>query len=385
MISFVWAPGQRLPAGTGGSENYTIGQVRELTRRDIPAQVITIGVGADDGRNDFPGIQFRSKATIDQVSELEGSIVFVTFFDRISTPQPAFQMLHIPPPVLHEDARIIREQMRGRKLIAPSTFAARIWSEFLRVPSATINVVHPFAEPEFSQQPRVGRPRHNLRILFAGRLSPEKGIFTLLAMLHNELLGEIEKRAPRVTFTVTSAGADKPQGRIIQKMLQAHPRIDLVPAQKSACAMAKLMARHDIVIMPSNNQYWAETFGIVSVEAQHAGARVVASRSGGLPETDCGALHLVEADNAAALARGILRAIDQGPLSAAARARASKHFTVTQSVDQLLRVVGRDLAILPRKIRAPRAVATIPATRRPTSRTRPSGVASRVRETGNTP
>ena len=32
--------------------------------------------------------------------------------------------------------------------------------------------------------------------------------------------------------------------------------------------MAALMARHDIAVMPSNSQYWHETFGIVSIEAQ---------------------------------------------------------------------------------------------------------------------
>ncbi len=53
------------------------------------------------------------------------------------------------------------------------------------------------------------------------------------------------------------------------------------------------MARHDIVVMPSNSQYWHETFGIVSIEAQHSGCRVVASDDGGLPETDCGGVVLV--------------------------------------------------------------------------------------------
>lgn len=42
------------------------------------------------------------------------------------------------------------------------------------------------------------------------------------------------------------------------------------------------------VVMPSNSHYWHETFGIVSVEAQHAGCRVIASDDGGLPVTDCG-------------------------------------------------------------------------------------------------
>ncbi len=48
VISFIWSAGNPLPAGTGGSENYTVGQVRELNRRGEPAQVVTIGL--DDAR-----------------------------------------------------------------------------------------------------------------------------------------------------------------------------------------------------------------------------------------------------------------------------------------------------------------------------------------------
>ena len=60
VISFVWSPGDVLPAGTGGSENYTTGQVRELNRRGVPAQVVTIGLGEADGRDQFTDIPFVS-------------------------------------------------------------------------------------------------------------------------------------------------------------------------------------------------------------------------------------------------------------------------------------------------------------------------------------
>jgi D-inositol-3-phosphate glycosyltransferase len=107
------------------------------------------------------------------------------------------------------------------------------------------------------------------------------------------------------------------------------------------------MARHDIVVIPSNSQYWHETFGIVSVEAQHAGGRVVASDDGGLPETDCGGVVLVQPDNAEALAWGILAAAGSGPVSPAARHDAGARFTVGQSVDSLLRIFARPLPIPP--------------------------------------
>ena len=53
MISFVWPRGEPMLAGTGGSETYTTGHVRELLRRGIPAQVVTVGHGARGGHKDF--------------------------------------------------------------------------------------------------------------------------------------------------------------------------------------------------------------------------------------------------------------------------------------------------------------------------------------------
>ena len=100
-------------------------------------------------------------------------------------------------------------------------------------------------------------------------------------------------------------------------------------------------------VMPSNSQYWHETFGIVSIEAQHSGCRVIASDDGGLPETDCGGVVLITPDNAEALAWGIRETVDSGPFSPAARREAGAKFTVEQSVDTLLKVFDQPLPIPP--------------------------------------
>ncbi len=315
LISFIWSPGNPLPAGTGGSENYTVGQVRELTRRGIPAQVVTVGLGASDGRDGFAGVPFLSLPTLAGVGDLDGTVVFVNEPHTVATRHPAFLILHNPPPIRERKRAFAVEGTRERALIATSRYAAALWSEYLDVDVATISVVYPFAEPGFAAQPRPGREAGKTRVLFAGRLSPEKGIYTLLETLHVDVI----EQDPGLTFTATTAGADKPQGKIIERLLGAHPGISVVASRKTPPEMAALMARHDIVVMPSNSQYWHETFGIVSVEAQHSGCRVVASDDGGLPETDCGGVVLVSPDNAEALAWGIREAADSGPLSAAAR------------------------------------------------------------------
>jgi D-inositol-3-phosphate glycosyltransferase len=343
LISFIWSPGNPLPAGTGGSENYTVGQVRELTRRGIAAQVVTVGLGKRDGRDGFADIPFLSLPTLAKVSELDGTVIFVNEAHTVPTRRPAFLILHNPPPIRERYRAFAVEGTRELTLIATSQYAAALWSSYLDVDVATISVVYPFAEPGFAALPRPVREAGKTRVLFAGRLSPEKGIYTLLETLHLDI---IEQR-PGLEFTATTAGADKPQGKIIERLLGAHPGISVVASRKTPATMAALMARHDIVVVPSNSQYWHETFGIVSIEAQHAGCRVVASDDGGLPETDCGGVVLVRPDNAEALAWGIIKAADSGPVSPAARRDAGARFTVGQSVDSLLNVFTRPLPIPP--------------------------------------
>lgn len=346
MISFIWSPGNPLPAGTGGSENYTVGQVRELNRRGIPAQVITIGLGNDDGRDDFTDIPFLSLSTLADIGDLDDTVVFVNEPHPVPTRNPAFLILHNPPPIRERQKAFATEGTRVLALIATSRYAATLWARYLDVDVATVNVVYPFAEPCFAEQSRAGRPPGETRVLFAGRLSPEKGVYTLLETLHIDII----EQDVDLTFTATTAGADKPQGKIIERLLGEHPGISMVTARKTPAAMAALMADHDIVVMPSNSQYWHETFGIVSIEAQHSGCRVIASDDGGLPETDCGGVLLVKPDNAEALAWGIRTAIDSGPLSPANRQHAGTRFTVEQSVNTLLTVFAQPQAIPPATI-----------------------------------
>jgi glycosyltransferase involved in cell wall biosynthesis len=346
LISFIWSPGNPLPAGTGGSENYTIGQIRELKRRGIPAQVVTVGLGTDDGRDDFTGIPFLSLSALAEVSDLDSTVVFVNEPHTVPTRYPAFLILHNPPPIRERHRAFAVEGTRDRVLIATSRYAAALWSTYLDVDVSTISVVYPFAEPCFAGQFRPRNDARKTRVLFAGRLSPEKGIYTLLETMHIDII----EQDPEFTFTATTAGADKPQGKIIERLLGEHPGIRVVASCKTPASMAALMVGHDIVVMPSNSQYWHETFGIVSIEAQHSGCRVVASDDGGLPETDCGGVVLVMPDNAEALAWGIRQAADSGPFPAGARQDAGTRFTVGQSVDALLKVFAGPLPIPPAAI-----------------------------------
>jgi len=358
VISFIWQPGVKLPAGTGGSENYTIGQVRELIRRGIPAQVVTIGLGTKDGRNEFVDIPFKALSSRAKISNLDGIVVFVNEASDIKTKLPAFVIMHIPPPIREKGRAAVMKGVEGRGLIATSKYAARLWANYVPRKLADIHIAYPFAEPCFGPQIRKSNSKKTIRILFAGRLSAQKGIYTFLEMLHLDLIDENHN----LIFTVTTAGSDKPEGKIIQLLVDAHPNVTVVPKRKTPAAMAELMSAQDIVVMPSNSQYWHETFGIVSVEAQHSGCWVVASDDGGLPETNCGGVILVKPDDAQALAQGINEAIKRGPLPIEIRHRAAKHFTVEQSVDNLLKVLfpAEQLTLQPIERIVPKSYVKLP-------------------------
>lgn len=336
MLSFVWSARNPFLVGRGGSENYTAGQVRELMRRGIPTRIITIGFGEDDGREGFPDITFTAFDSMEQLSELDDILVGVTYPVTVPTKHPSFTILHCALSTYEgRDKRFDLEKMHLSHLVAPSKFAARTWANTLHMRPHRIPAVYPFAEDCFGQVERPDLPGDKINVLFAGRLTPDKGIYTLLAALHMESLAGLD-----FAVTATDAAGDTECGPIIRALLEAHPLVNVVPARRSPQEMAKLMAEHDIVVMPSTDIFWKENFGIVAVEAQHAGCRVVASNCGGIPETDCGGLVLVRPDDPQALAGGIARAAALGPLTIAERMYASSKFTVAQSVDTLLKIIA---------------------------------------------
>ena len=339
MISFVWSASHPFLAGAGGSENFTAGQIRELQRRGIKARIITLGFGAKDSRDQFPDIEFKALRSKEQLSLLNDTIVYVTYPLNVHTKHPVYTILHCPPASCGVTDPLFNKRAAKRKnmnLIAASRFSATMWEHDLGLGRGSISVDYPFADEAFGAAQRPKHRGHKRRILFSGRLHPDKGIYTLLATMH-----VLKKARQPFEMTVTTAGARSDDGEVVKALMDAHPWIRVVPAGRNPQEVAKIMASHDIVVMPSTNLFWKELFGMVSIEAQHAGCRVVASNAGGLPETDCGGLMLVEPDNPQSLAEGLIKAAKRGPLSDVERRRASSVFTVEESVEVLLDIIGK--------------------------------------------
>lgn len=329
MISFIWPPGEPMLAGTGGSETFTAGHIRELLRRGLAAQVVSVGHGTKDGRQDFPDIPFLALPNQEAISELRGTIVFVNRSYPVPTKQKAVIILHCSIP-RRQDREKYRTSVADKTIIATSVYSGQQWALYLDVPFARINIVMPFADPIFSNVARP-KPTKKTRILFAGRLHPEKGIYTLLEMMHQK-----DMQHNGFTTAIVTAGQHVEIGREIARMLKDYPYAKLIPAQKTVPNIAKLLARSDILLMPS---VFAEPFGMLSVEAQHAGCRVVASNVGGLPETNCGLLTLVDPRSPLALLTGIKQAVALGSSSKKDRDKARSEFTLAASVESFLQII----------------------------------------------
>lgn len=326
MISFIWPPGTPMLAGTGGSETYTAGHVRELLRRGIAAQVVTIGLGTKDGRDDFPDIPFVSFRDKSGISTLLGTVVFINRAYDVPTKNKAAIILHSVISKANErEAR--KNETKGKTIISTSIFSGQQWALYLGIPSSRIHIVLPFADPIFGSVSRP-KPNKNIRIIYAGRLHPDKGIYTILEMLHDKPL-----REKGYVFSIVMAGKQFENGSMIANMLKKYPYARLIEPIKTVPNMAKLLAHSDILLMPS---VCAESFGMLSVEAQHAGCRVVASNLGGIPETNCGLLTLVEPRDPVELIDGIEKAVALGPANKKERTEARGKFMLDESVDGLL-------------------------------------------------
>jgi glycosyltransferase involved in cell wall biosynthesis len=313
-------------AGTGGSETFTAGHVRELMRRGIDVQIVIVGRAVKYSRRDFPNIPFLGLANEEEISDLPGIVVFVNRAYDVPTRHKAAIILHCAVPSKVE-RRERKRDAEGKTIIATSIYNAQQWALYLKIPSNTIDVVMPFADPIYGNVQR-SKPARKVRVLYAGRLHPEKGIYTVLEMMHQYEMDVLD-----VNMSIVMAGQHVEEGRTIAQMLKGYTYAKLLDPRKTVASMAELLAKTDILLMPS---VFAEPFGMLSVEAQHSGCRVVASSLGGLPETNCGLLTLVEERNPQALITAIREAIALGLSTTKERKFAIDEFTLSKSVDSLL-------------------------------------------------
>ncbi|MBI3977479.1 MAG: glycosyltransferase [Chloroflexi bacterium] len=232
-----------------------------------------------------------------------------------------------PPPFDWIEAAVLRRA--GGAIAGNHAAAAILRDKGFGGPLAVI--------PQFGVDPDLFRPIPRekpgpVRIGYAGRLVPEKGLRVLAAALA-ELPGD---------WQLAVAGEGPLLGEL--KATFSRPslagRLDLVGAVPST-AMPVFLGTLDVLVLPSlTTPHWQEQFGRVLVEAMACEVAVVGSDSGEIPQVIGDAGMIVREGNAGAL-RDALAALAAQParraaLGAAGRRRVLDRYTQRRIAEETI-------------------------------------------------
>ena len=233
---------------------------------------------------------------------------------RLATelPAPVVHTLHLPPDKAVTAA--LREAARSTRpptVATVSAFQARAWREVVDVDAVLLPCVPTGAIP---WSPAAGQGA-----VFAGRLSPEKGVAEAVGIA----------AAAGLPLDIYGDAYDTGYARETIGPLATRPRVTVHPAVPRA-SLWEAMARAATVLYPA---MWDEPFGMVAAEAQACGTPVVAFRRGGLSEVIAEGTtgFLVPPGDVGAAAAAVGRVADIS--RRACRAHAETRLDLDQSLD----------------------------------------------------
>ncbi|OWY60904.1 hypothetical protein B7486_66675 [cyanobacterium TDX16] len=160
-------------------------------------------------------------------------------------------------------------------------------------------------------------------VLYAGRLTPEKGVDLLL-----DLWSSTE--APAVPLRLVGSGELEVKARSVAG---AHPAVEVLGPLPSEQVGSEI-DRAAVVVVPSR---WPDPLPTIAIEALAHGRPVVAADVGGLPEIVDAEVGALVPPTVAALSEGLARVLADAPaLGAAARLRYLDRFTEEAALDRLV-------------------------------------------------
>lgn len=219
------------------------------------------------------------------------------------------------------DLTVVSSELMHRRLLARGVRAVRI----------------PFGVPdEFLATPlpvRAAAADGRRRLLYAGRLNPEKGAGLLLEALPT-LLAD-----PRVELTVIGRGPLKPAFDAM-----SHPRFHFLGFIEDRDAALRLYDSHDILLAPGP----FESFGLAAIEGMARGLAVIGPDSGGTAELlrQIHSPFVFAAADAASFTAAVGRAVAAppaalAPLVAAGRALAETHGSFSDAIARMVAFYDR--------------------------------------------
>ncbi|HZQ16269.1 MAG TPA: glycosyltransferase [Gaiellaceae bacterium] len=172
-----------------------------------------------------------------------------------------------------------------------------------------------------------------LRIGFAGRLVPEKGVDVLVRAL---------AALPGATLAVAGDGPERGRLQELARELGLDGRLELLGVLEDADIWPFYRALDCLALPSRTTPRWKEQLGAVLIEAMACGVPVVGSDSGSIPEVIGDAGLVVREGDADAFADAFRRLADASlreRLGANGRARYAEHFSIDAYAGKLMRLL----------------------------------------------
>jgi glycogen synthase len=188
-----------------------------------------------------------------------------------------------------------------------------------RINGHSFVIGNPYDDTVFRMTPSIV---HGKNLIFVGRLVSDKGADLLL-----QAMKLLQNDAITTDLTIVGSGSEEKNLRTLATELGLDRQVTFV-GQKSGTALAELLNRHRILVVPSR---WAEPFGIVALEGIACGCVVVGSEKGGLREAigPCGVTF--ENGNVRMLADQLQRLLNDPDSQTNVRQHAAEHLAKFQS------------------------------------------------------
>lgn len=182
---------------------------------------------------------------------------------------------------------VARNQLEFARVLCVSAFVQRRMVAEAHIPFPRTQVVHngieldAFTMPELHDnglnEGDLRRKGTVLRLLYAGRLSPDKGVHTII-----ESLGHLKTRKLSVCVSIVGGGAPDYVAQLQQRADELGVA-ELVHFRGSVPreSMPTIMQEHDVLLFPSA---WPEPLARTVQEAMACGLVVIGTTTGGTPE-----------------------------------------------------------------------------------------------------
>lgn len=225
---------------------------------------------------------------------------------------------------------------RGDLFLFESAFSANVFHQKIGTPRGLVRIAHNGVSPQ-EFEPVVARPDAT-DLVFLGELRHLKGIDVLI-----DAIARLRTEGRSVTATLVGSGPDRDMFHAQVDALGLGDLINFRPAMPGPEALK--LGR--VMVVPSR----FESLPYVILEAAAGGVPLIATKVGGIPEIfGPQSPALLPPDDAPALAKAIVKALDGGPATVETarmlRERVAASFSIKSMVDGVLDGYGAALEIL---------------------------------------